>query len=255
MRAYVYEPRQMRQEYLASELEGVEITPHFVDEDFFTSGRDRLASQVELSDAILIGEDDKTHSLIRQVRRSGLESPLIVLKDFRNARDTSAALDQGADDVIIQPIRGNELLSRINSIIRRAHGHSSESVVVGELVAYFDGRDPTVCGATIRLSKREHAIFLHLALNSHKVVTKNAIYDAVYGASIDQPFDKVIDVYICKLRKKFAAASQLKFQYIETVHGRGYRLSSPPEQTAVNDAQAGLYPQAYAKAANDRSYR
>lgn len=255
MRAYVYEPRQMRQEYLASELEGVEITPHFVDEDFFTSGKDRLSAQVESSDAILLGEDEKTYSLIRNVRRSGLDSPLIVLKDFRNARDTSAALDQGADDVIIQPIRGNELLSRINSIIRRAHGHSSESVVVGELVAYFDGRDPTVAGSTIRLSKREHAIFLHLALNSHKVVTKNAIYDAVYGASIDQPFDKVIDVYICKLRKKFAAASKSGFQYIETVHGRGYRLSTPPEMQNMHDDDALAYQPPYGKAVNERVYR
>lgn len=255
MRAYVYEPRKMRQEYLASELEGVEITAHFVDEDFFVSGKDRLAQQIESSDAILIGEDENMHSLIRQVRRSGLDSPLIVLKDVRNARDTSAALDQGADDVIIQPIRGNELLSRINSIIRRAHGHSSESVAVGELVAYFDGRDPTVAGSTIRLSKREHAIFLHLALNSHKVVTKNAIYDAVYGASIDQPFDKVIDVYICKLRKKFAAASKIGYQYIETVHGRGYRLGPPPEHQFAPEAEAMAFQQPYVKTAAGGAYR
>ena len=61
MRAYVYEPRKMRQEYLASELEGVEITAHFVDEDFFVSGKDRLAQQIESSDAILIGEDENMH--------------------------------------------------------------------------------------------------------------------------------------------------------------------------------------------------
>jgi two-component system cell cycle response regulator CtrA len=59
------------------------------------------------------------------------------------------------------------------------------------------------------------------------VISKDAIYDAVYGSSIDQPFDKVIDVYICKLRKKIASASESGWQYIETVQGRGYRLSLP----------------------------
>lgn len=250
MRAYVYEPRQMRQDYLASELEGVDITAHFVDECFFRESKDRLSQQVESSDAILLGEDENTQSLIRTVRRSGLDSPLIVLRDFRNARDTSAALDQGADDVIVQPIRGTELLSRINSIIRRAHGHASESVVVGELVAYFDGRDPMVSGTNIKLSKREHAIFLHLALNSNKVVSKNAIYDAVYGASLDQPFDKVIDVYICKLRKKLAAAAHSGFQYIETVHGRGYRLGPPPGFPSTSGADSDGVVQVYAKTAN-----
>lgn len=228
MRAYVYEPRQKRQETLASELEQVDIKPFFVDERFFGEGRSQLLQQVEYSDAILIGEDANTHSLIRQVRQYGLDSPLIVMRDYRNARDASAALDQGADDVIVQPIRGPELLSRIKSIIRRAHGHSSESVSIGELVAYFDGRDPIVSGSSIQLSKREHAIFFHLALNCNRVVSKNAIYDAVYGASPDQPFDKVIDVYICKLRKKFATASKAGYQYIETVRGRGYRLGAPP---------------------------
>ncbi len=235
MRAYVYEPRQTRRDYLATELEGVEINAHFVSEEFFNEGRTALSQQIESSDAILLGEAENTQSLIKRVRQSGLSSPLIVLRDVRNARDTSAALDQGADDVIVQPVRGAELLSRINSIIRRAHGHASESVVIGEMVAYFDGRDPTVSGANVKLSKREHAIFLHLALNSSKTVSKHAIYDAVYGASIDQPFDKVIDVYICKLRKKFAAASAIGAQYIETVHGRGYRLGVPP---ALVDASA-----------------
>lgn len=250
MRAYVYEPSQMRRDYLVAELEGVEIKAHFVCEDFFHEGRTALSQQIESSDAILLGEAENTQSLIRVVRQSGLRSPLIVLRDVRNARDTSAALDQGADDVIVQPVRGAELLSRINSIIRRAHGHASESVMIGEMVAFFDGRDPLVAGKNVKLSKREHAIFSHLALNSNKTVSKHAIYDAVYGASIDQPFDKVIDVYICKLRKKFSAASAIGAQYIETVHGRGYRLGAPNElqdgpnpgfQHGVNGASEATY--------------
>ncbi|PCH72556.1 MAG: transcriptional regulator [Rhodobacteraceae bacterium] len=229
MRAYVFEPRQKRQAALLSELEGVGIHVTFVEDDFFDTGLSHLNQPEASSGAILIGESAATNAQIRAVRKSGCENPLIVLRDFRNAQDTSAALDFGADDVIVSPIRGGEVLSRINSIIRRSFGHASESVLVGELTAYFDGRDPVVSGARIKLSKREHTIFHHLALNSNRVISKHAIYDAVYGMSADQPFDKVIDVYICKLRKKIAAAAKSGSHYIETVHGRGYKLSAPED--------------------------
>lgn len=229
MRAYVFEPREKRQTSLANELENAGIKPLFVDEEFFETGLAPLTQPGNEIRAILIGESPDIHSQIRTIRRAGCANPVIVLRDFRNSQDTSAALDRGADDVIVSPIKGSEVLSRINSIIRRFHGHAAESVVVGELTAFFDGRDPIVSGARIKLSKREHSIFQHLALNSNKVISKNAIYDAVYGMSADQPFDKVIDVYICKLRKKIAAAAESGSQYIETVHGRGYKLSAPEQ--------------------------
>ena len=128
---------------------------------------------------------------------------------------------------MVSPIRGAEVLSRMNSVIRRLYGHAAESIVMGELTVFFDGRDPIISGCRIKLSKREHSVFQHLALNSNKVISKDAIYDAIYGSSIDQPFDKIIDVYICKLRKKITAASKNRWQYIETVQGRGYRLMVP----------------------------
>lgn len=229
MRAYVFEPREKRQLALSSQLGNVGIHVILVEADFFSTGLTHLNQPGGDFSAILIGESPATHTQIRAVRQAGCENPLIVLRDFRNAQDTSAALDFGADDVVVSPIRGGEVLSRINSIIRRSHGHASESVLVGELTAYFDGRDPVVSGARIKLSKREHTIFHHLVLNSNRVSSKNAIYDAVYGMSADQPFDKVIDVYICKLRKKIAAAAKSGSHYIETVHGRGYKLSAPED--------------------------
>lgn len=239
MRAYVFEPREKRQASLAAELENAGVEPLFVGEDFFESGLAPLTQPGNEVRAILIGESDNTHAQIRTVRRAGCANPVIVLRDFRNSQDTSAALDRGADDVIVSPIKGSEVVSRINSIVRRFHGHAAESVEVGELTAFFDGRDPIVSGARIKLSKREHSIFQHLALNSNKVISKNAIYDAVYGMSADQPFDKVIDVYICKLRKKIAAAAISGSQYIETIHGRGYKLSAPEEIDLASPEQQG----------------
>lgn len=243
MRAYVFEPREKRQPSLAAELENAGVEPLFVGEDFFETGLAPLTQPGNEVRAILIGESDNTHAQIRTIRKAGCANPVIVLRDFRNSQDTSAALDRGADDVIVSPIKGSEVVSRINSIVRRFHGHAAESVEVGELTAFFDGRDPIVSGARIKLSKREHSIFQHLALNSNRVISKNAIYDAVYGMSADQPFDKVIDVYICKLRKKIAAAATSGSQYIETVHGRGYKLSAPDEfDLPMSEQQAGPNP-------------
>lgn len=241
MRAYVYEPRKMRRDYLVAELAGVDIKAHFVGDEFFSDTGGLVSQHFESSDAILLGECDNTQALIRLVRRSGVDSPLIVMRDVRNSRDTSAALDHGADDVVVQPVRGAEILSRINSIVRRAHGHSAGSVAIGEMIAFFDGRDPIVSGVSIKLSKREHAIFHHLTLNANKVVSKNAIYDAVYGGNIDQPFDKVIDVYICKIRKKFASVSENGSQYIQTVHGRGYKLCSPSNVIDVENSGYSMH--------------
>ena len=239
MRAYVFEPREKRQPSLAAELENAGVEPLFVSEDFFETGLAPLTQPGNEIRAILIGESGNTHAQIHTIRKAGCANPVIVLRDFRNSQDTSAALDRGADDVIVSPIKGSEVVSRINSIVRRFHGHAAESVEVGELTAFFDGRDPIVSGARIKLSKREHSIFQHLALNSNKVISKNAIYDAVYGMSADQPFDKVIDVYICKLRKKIAAAAISGSQYIETVHGRGYKLSAPEEFDLPTPDQQG----------------
>ncbi len=229
MRAYVFEPREERCDGLSAELKGAGIEPIFVNETFFASGLETVMQPGSETRAILISDHEDVRQNIRDIRSVGCSNPVIILRDFRNARDTAKLLDAGADDVIVSPIRGEEVRSRTNSVIRRLYGHAADSVVVGELVAYFDGRDPIVSGARIKLSKREHSIFQHLALNSNKVISKNAIYDAVYGMCIDQPFDKVIDVYICKLRKKIASAAASGCQYIETVHGRGYKLSVPEQ--------------------------
>ena len=151
------------------------------------------------------------------------------MRDFRNSRDTAAALDAGADDDIVIPVKSVELRSRINSITRRSHGHAAESVNVGEVTAYFDGRDPEISGQVVKLSRREHAIFQQLVLNAGRVVSKATIYDAVYGMSEEQPFDKVIDVYICKIRKKIDQSAASGHNYIETVHGRGYKFAAVAE--------------------------
>lgn len=233
MRIYVFEQREERRDALAVEFKSAGLIPQFVSSQFFSSDLNVLLQPGQETRGVLLGDSVNVKIYIRTLRSAGCANPILVLKDTRNARETSELLNLGADDVMVYPIRGTEVMSRTNSVVRRLCGHAGGSVVVGELTAYFDGRDPVVSGNQIKLSRREHSVFQHLALNPNRVISKDAIYDAVYGSSIDQPFDKVIDVYICKLRKKFSMASEVGWQYIETVHGRGYKLSMPEQMREV----------------------
>lgn len=233
MHIYLYEPRDDRARGIATELQTARIVPVRIADAFFEGDLGLLNREGHATRPLLLAESALLLDQICRLRDAGCRNPIVVLRDFRNARAAARTLDHGADDDLVIPLKGIELRSRINAITRRVHGHAAQSVSIGEVTAYFDGRDPEVAGKRVFLSGREHAIFQHLALNARKVMSKAAIYDAIYGLAEEQPFDKVIDVYICKIRKKIDAAARSGHRYIETVHGRGYKMS-PPEQ-AVTD--------------------
>ncbi|ETX28894.1 response regulator transcription factor [Roseivivax isoporae] len=227
MNIYLYEPRDARHRGLADELARADIVAVPADARFLDRPPETLRVACPEGAAFLLADTPETLDYIRNLRRAELHGPILVMRDLRNARATADSLDAGADDDVVLPIKAVEMRSRINSILRRAGGHAAESTTVGEVTVYFDGRNPDVCGVAVHLSRREHAILRHLALNATRVVSKQVLYDAVYGLSEDQPFDKVIDVYICKIRKKLSAAAASGHVYIETVHRRGYKLTAP----------------------------
>ncbi|MFC4669505.1 response regulator transcription factor [Seohaeicola nanhaiensis] len=199
----------------------IEIGPQFFRGDLRVLNR----AGHETHAFLLVANPDLIAQIL-QLRRSGISNPILVLRAARDADNAAQALDAGADDDIVMPIRAVELKARINAVLRRAHGHAADSITIGEVTAFFDGRDPEVGGHRVKLSRREHKVFQQLVLNARKVTSKAAIYDAVYGMSDDQPFDKVIDVYICKIRKKIGQAAPSGYPYIETVHGRGYKFDT-----------------------------
>lgn len=231
MHIYLFEPREDRAKGLMKELRTARMTPVLVGESFFRGDLGLLNRAGHETRALLLADGAATLEQIGKLRAAGCRNPIVVMRDFRNASAAARTLDQGADDDIVIPFKVIELKSRINSITRRAHGHAAQSVRIGDVTAYFDGRDPEVAGEKVSLSGREHAVFRQLALNAPRVVSKAAIYDAVYGMAEEQPFDKVIDVYVCKIRKKIASAAGAGHSYIETVHGRGYKLT-PPDMIA-----------------------
>lgn len=191
---------------------------------------DSLLSEAEHGfdnyDAVLVGTVGAPEALIGRIRRTARQAILVSLLDRRCVASTIGHLGAGADDVLVKPVNAQEIEARLHAVRRRSHGHTSPELTVGRLTVFLDGRDPMVDGRRLRLSHREHAIFSVLALNVGRVVSKEKIYEAVYSLSGSDPLDKVIDVYICKLRKKLAEATGGD-KYIETVYGRGYKFEAP----------------------------
>ncbi|MGR3571028.1 response regulator transcription factor [Brevirhabdus sp.] len=230
MHIYLYGPGAESLAGALADLEADRWVPVSVDDDFF----ERAFGLMEPGAAdtpILMAESARTMGHIARLRKGGCRNPILVLRQDRNPEAAVAMLDAGADDDLVAPLRPGELRARINAITRRAHGHAASSVQIGDVTAYFDGRDPDVAGHPMRLSQRELAIFQQIALASPRIVSKSVIYDAVYGMAEAQPFDKVIDVYICRIRKKIEEMSPAADPHIQTVRGRGYKLA--PEQAEI----------------------
>ncbi len=231
MHIYLYEPRANRREGLLAELKDAKFDSVAVDDDFFEREFDLIDTQASADRPIVLSENPKTLGHIASLRQSGCKNPIVVLRDQRDPEAAMAALDAGADDDLVRPMTGLELQSRVNAIKRRFNGHSAGTIQVGDVTAYFDGRDPDIAGEPMRLSQRELAIFQQIALAAPRIVSKSLIYDAVYGMEEDQPFDKVIDVYICRIRKKIEEMSPSNDPHICTIRGRGYKLA--PENGAA----------------------
>ena len=227
MKLFVFEPNDRRRLILEREIEKAGLRTYVIREEFFETSLGILRNSEVNEHAVLIGDTAETKKYIRAVRRAGCNNPLIVIYQQKDPDIVAEVLNCGADDVVISPFTGYELASRIASIVRRSNGYAAESISIGEVTVFFDGRDPLVSGVPLSLSKREHDIFLLLAMRYNKLISKNSIYDAIYGMSADQPYDKVIDVYICKIRKKISRASESGFEYIQTVRGRGYKFRAP----------------------------
>lgn len=184
-------------------------------------------------DAIIIGDVGDTAACVEMLRSHQVTAAIICLIERRCANTTATILRAGADDVLVKPVVSTEIRARLEAIRRRSFGLTTNAVRVGRLTVFIDGRDPDVEGERLHLSQREHAILTVLALNRGRVVSKEHIYEEVYGLSGSDPLDKVIDVYICKLRKKIDLATD-GGRYIETVYGRGYRFEAPPDHVTAS---------------------
>lgn len=235
MHVFLFQPNESIMDVVSRRLEeaGAKVSP--IDESFFHPETVKAVSGSITTAAVIIADEGDADEHVRSLRTNGSLSPIICTMTSKDSKRATDLINAGADDVMVAPYSGPEVLARCNAIIRRSYGHVASSVMIGDVQAYFDGRDPEVRGERIRLSGREHAIFTHLALQPGRVISKEQIYEAVYGLADNQPYAKVIDVYICKIRKKLEEATGQK--YIETVYGRGYKLSSPDQSRGVRESE------------------
>ena len=126
-----------------------------------------------------------------------------------------------------KPFHRNELVARIHAIVRRSKGHAQSAIQTGDLLVSLDTKTVEVNGARVHVTRKEYQMLELLSLRKGTTLTKEMFLNHLYGG-MDEPELKIIDVFICKLRKKLANASNGK-NYIETVWGHGYVLCEPVE--------------------------
>jgi len=168
--------------------------------------------------------------VLRSLRVSKVKTPILILSGLTGIEDKVNGLGFGADDYMTKPFHKDELVARIHAIVRRSKGHAQSVVITGDLSVNLDAKIVEISGARVRLTGKEYQMLELLSLRKGTTLTKEMFFNNLYGG-MDEPEIKIIDVFICKLRKKLAIASNGK-DYIETVWGRGYALREPSRDEA-----------------------
>jgi two-component system, cell cycle response regulator CtrA len=166
--------------------------------------------------------------VLRSLRISKVKTPTLILSGLGGIEDKVKGFGVGADDYMTKPFHQDELVARIHAIVRRSKGHAQSVIQTDDLVVNLDTKTSEVNGALVHLTGKEYAMLELLSLRKGMTLTKEMFLNHLYGG-IDEPEVKIIDVFMCKLRKKLAGASGGK-NYIETVWGRGYVLRHPAEE-------------------------
>jgi len=172
--------------------------------------------------------------VLKSLRVSKVNTPILILTGQGDIETKVRGLGFGADDYMTKPFHKDELVARIHAIVRRSKGHSQSVITTGHLIVNLDAKTVEVAGQRVHLTGKEYQMLELLSLRKGTTLTKEMFLNHLYGG-MDEPELKIIDVFICKLRKKLASATQGE-HYIETVWGRGYVLRDPQEEKVVSVA-------------------
>ena len=163
--------------------------------------------------------------VLRRLRDARVVTPVLILSGLTESENKVKGLAGGADDYLTKPFNKSELIARIHAIVRRSQGHSQSMIETGKLSVNLDARTVDTGGQSIHLTGKEYAILELLSLRKGTTLTKEMFLNHLYGG-MDEPELKIIDVFICKLRKKLSTATAGE-NYIQTVWGRGYVMRDP----------------------------
>jgi two-component system cell cycle response regulator CtrA len=169
--------------------------------------------------------------VLKSLRVAKVNTPILILTGQGDIETKVRGLGFGADDYMTKPFHKDELVARIHAIVRRSKGHSQSVITTGNLTVNLDAKTVEVAGQRVHLTGKEYQMLELLSLRKGTTLTKEMFLNHLYGG-MDEPELKIIDVFICKLRKKLAAATDGD-HYIETVWGRGYVLRDPAEEKAA----------------------
>lgn len=201
-------------------LESIEVTKT-------SYGADGLAlAQATPFDLIILDlglPDISGREVLTKLRASAITTPLMILSGITEIQEKVRSLIAGADDYVTKPFHRDEFLARLRTLVRRCNGTEHRTVRVGDLCIDLDSKTVDVAGKPVRLTGKEYEIVAFLASRRGFTLSKEMILNHVYGG-MDEPELKIVDVFICKVRRKFADVSG-GTNYITTVWGRGYMLS------------------------------
>ena len=169
--------------------------------------------------------DMNGHEVLRQLRLSRIDTPILILSGDDGTESKLKGFGFGADDYLTKPFHREELVARIHAIIRRSQGHAQSIIKTGQIAVNLDAKTVEVDGSTVHLTGKEYQMLELLSLRKGTTLTKEMFLNHLYGG-MDEPELKIIDVFICKLRKKLCEATAGD-NHIETVWGRGYVLRDP----------------------------
>ena len=181
--------------------------------------------------------DMSGHEVLRQLRLARIETPILILSGADDTENKIKGFGFGADDYLTKPFHREELVARIHAIIRRSKGHAQSVIRTGDICVNLDAKTVDVDGKTVHLTGKEYQMLELLSLRKGTTLTKEMFLNHLYGG-MDEPELKIIDVFICKLRKKLSQATGGD-NHIETVWGRGYVLRDPEPVEMPNQIALG----------------
>jgi two-component system cell cycle response regulator CtrA len=173
--------------------------------------------------------DISGYEVLRTLRVSKVSTPILILSGTAGMENKVKALGLGADDYMTKPFHKDELVARIHAIVRRSKGHALSVVQTGDLTVDLDQKMVEIGGVRVHLTGKEYQMLELLSLRKGSTLSKETFLNHLYGG-MEEPATKIIDVFVCKLRKKLANASG-GTNYIETIWGRGYVMREPILQT------------------------